>query len=103
MAASGFEVNAECSSALNTELSAVPGDEWLRRCVQVTAPVLVVQGERDPRPLEAADSMIRALPAVRRVVLHGAGHYPWVERPQEVRREVEAWSRVLSTREDTRT
>lgn len=102
MAASGFEVNTQCNGALNGELSAVPDDEWLRSCARVTAPVLVIQGDHDPRPLEATDSMIRALPAVRRVVLRGAGHYPWVERPQE-RREIEAWSRVLSTPEDTRT
>lgn len=102
MVASGFEVNNECNSALNAELSAVPDDEWLRRCARVTAPVLVLQGERDPRPVEAVDSMTRALPAARRVVLRGAGHYPWVERPQEMRREVEAWSRNLSTREHSR-
>lgn len=102
MAASGFEVNTECSSALNAELSAVANDEWLRRCARVTAPVLVVQGERDPRPLEAVDSMISALPATRRVVLQGAGHYPWVERPQDLLREVEVWSGILSTREHSR-
>ena len=87
-AASGFEVNTECNSALNAELSAVP---------EVTVPVLVLQGERDPRPLQAVESMLNALPAARRVVLRGAGHYPWVERPEELRREVEAWSRVLPT------
>lgn len=100
MAASGFAVNTECNSVLNAELSAVPEDEWLRRCAAIEVPVLVIQGERDPRPLEAVGSMLRALPAARRVVLRGAGHYPWVERPQEVRHEVEAWSRVVSTQED---
>lgn len=95
MAAPGFEVNTQCNSALNKELSAVPDDEWLRRCARVTAPVLVIQGDRDPRPREAVDSMIRALPAARRVVLRGAGHYPWVERRQDLRREVEVWLRVL--------
>ena len=97
MAESGFEVNTECNSALNAELSAVPEDEWLRRCARVTAPVLVLQGERDPRPRQAVESMLNALPAARRVVLRGAGHYSWVERPEELRREVEAWSRVLPT------
>ena len=98
MAASGFEVNAECNSALNAELSAMPDEEWLRRCARVTAPVLVIQGERDPRPLQAVDSMLTSLPAARRVVLLGAGHYPWVERPQEVRREVKAWFQALPPR-----
>lgn len=97
MAASGFEVNTECNSALNAELNAAPEDEWLRRCAQLTVPVLVLQGERDPRPLQAVDSMLNALPTARRVVLRGAGHYPWVERPEELRREVEAWSRILPT------
>lgn len=98
MAASGFEVNSQCNSALNTELSAMPDEEWLRLCARVTVPVLVIQGELDPRPLEAVDSMISALPAARRLVLRAAAHYPWVERPQELRRGVEAWSQDFSTR-----
>ena len=95
MAAAGFGVNTECNSGLNAEVDAVPEGEWLRRCARVTAPVLVIQGERDPRPAEAVASMIEALPAARRVVLRGAGHYPWVERPEEVQREVEAWFQEL--------
>lgn len=92
MAASGFEVNLECNSALNAELNGMPNDEWQRLCARITVPVLVVQGERDPRPLQAVESMLRHLPSARRVVLGDAGHYPWVERPQEMQLAVEEWS-----------
>lgn len=97
MAASGFNVNMQCSSALNVELNGVPDDEWQRLCARVTVPVLVVQGDRDPRPLDAVGSMLHALPAVTRVVLRDAGHYPWVEHPLEMRRAVEEWSCSLAS------
>jgi len=35
------------------------------------------------RPRWAVDSLERALPDVRRVVLPGAGHIPWLEKPGE--------------------
>ena len=46
-------------------------------------PVLIIDGERDLRPRWAVDSLERALPDVRRVVLPGAGHIPWLEKPGE--------------------
>jgi proline iminopeptidase len=95
MVASGFQVNTDCNAALNAELSSIPDEDWQRLCARVTAPVLVVQGEGDPRPLEAVGSMVQALSSVERVILPGAGHYPWVERPREVRRAVETWTSAL--------
>jgi proline iminopeptidase len=83
MAATGYEVNMTCNSALNAELSAIPSEEWLARCARIQAPVVVIQGSEDPRPVAAVDSMLAALPSAVRAVLPGAGHYPWVERPLE--------------------
>lgn len=81
MAATKFAVNTSCSAALNAELTALPAEEWLARCGRIQSPVLVIQGSEDPRPVESVDSMVGALMSVSRVVLLGAGHYPWVERP----------------------
>jgi proline iminopeptidase len=49
---------------------------------------LILDGDGDNRPRRAVDSLHRALPAVRRVTLAGAGHLPWVERPDEFRTAV---------------
>ena len=45
--------------------------------------MLIIDGARDPRPRWAVDSLERALPAVTRVILPGAGHMPWLEEPAE--------------------
>jgi proline iminopeptidase len=47
-----------------------------------------VDGAHDVRPRWAVDSLERALPAARRVVLDGAGHLPWVEAPSAFRAAV---------------
>ncbi len=50
----------------------------------VEAPVTVVAGADDPRPWATTDHLVVMLPRARRYVLGGAGHAPWVERPQDV-------------------
>jgi pimeloyl-ACP methyl ester carboxylesterase len=50
----------------------------------VEAPVTVVAGADDPRPWASTDHLVATLPRARRHVLGGAGHAPWVERPQDV-------------------
>ncbi len=37
----------------------------------------------DLRPRWAVDSLERALPDARRVVLPGVGHIPWLEAPED--------------------
>jgi proline iminopeptidase len=44
-------------------------------------PTLVVDGDQDLRPRWAVDSLVAALPDVRRVTLTGTGNVPWVEDP----------------------
>lgn len=53
---------------------------------RVTCPVTMIFGNDDPRPWTASDSLLAALPAASRVVLEGAGHAPWTERPADTRR-----------------
>jgi pimeloyl-ACP methyl ester carboxylesterase len=52
---------------------------------RVGAPALVVWGERDPfLPARFADALAAALPDARAERLAGAGHWPWLDRPEAV-------------------
>jgi proline iminopeptidase len=77
MATPWFGINQDCYTETWHE------DELISRCRQLEIPVLIIDGEQDLRPRWAVDSLERALPAVTRVVLPGAGHIPWLEKPGE--------------------
>jgi proline iminopeptidase len=56
----------------------------------VTAPVLVVAGERDGLTgVTSAHRVAGSFPDARVAVLTGAGHFPWVDEPQAFREVVE--------------
>ncbi|MEU5090681.1 alpha/beta hydrolase [Streptomyces sp. NPDC021356] len=82
MADPWFGVNEACTNALNAERARRWGTPELHTaCRGLDRPVVIVDGEHDIRPRSAVDSLERALPRVRRVVLPGAGHMPWTEQP----------------------
>ncbi|WP_405882681.1 alpha/beta hydrolase [Streptomyces sp. NBC_01136] len=83
MADPWFGINTACGKAFNEERSRAWGTpELYAACRELDLPVLIVDGARDIRPRSAVDSLERALPDVRRVVLPEAGHLPWVEDPK---------------------
>ncbi|WP_367320634.1 alpha/beta fold hydrolase [Streptomyces sp. HUAS ZL42] len=91
MADPWFGINAECNKALNAERKRTWGTpELYAACRALDVPVLIVDGARDIRPRSAVDSLERALPRVRRVILPEAGHMPWVEDPKGFREAVTA-------------
>ncbi|GCB45804.1 alpha/beta fold hydrolase [Streptomyces sp. NL15-2K] len=91
MAEPWFGINHECNKALNAERRRLWGTpELYAACQALDLPVLIVDGERDIRPRSAIDSLERALPRVRRVILPEAGHLPWVEDPKGFRAAVTA-------------
>jgi proline iminopeptidase len=91
MADPWFPINTACNNALNAERKRTWGTpELYAACQALDLPVLIVDGERDIRPRSAVDSLERALPRVRRVVLPEAGHLPWVEDPKGFRAAVTA-------------
>ncbi|NGO77957.1 alpha/beta hydrolase [Streptomyces sp. YC504] len=93
MADPWFPVNLACNVALNEERKRTWGTpELAAACAALDVPALIVDGARDIRPRSAVDSLERALPRVRRVVLPEAGHHPWVEDPEGFR---DAVARVL--------
>jgi proline iminopeptidase len=80
-------MNRECARALNADRRRSSGG-LLGACANLAVPVLLVDGAHDVRPRWAVDSLERALPVVRRVVLEGAGHLPWVDEPAAFRAAV---------------
>jgi proline iminopeptidase len=91
MAEPWLGINFECSKVLNDETKQTWGTpELYAACQGLDVPVLIVDGERDVRPRWTVDSLERGLPRVRRVVLPGAGHLPWVEDPEGFREAVGA-------------
>jgi proline iminopeptidase len=89
MADPWFPINGDCANQINADVRRyLDGTDVAALCRELPVPTLVVDGERDNRPRWAVDSLHRALPSVRRVTLTGAGHLPWVERPDEFRAAV---------------
>jgi proline iminopeptidase len=78
-----FPANYEVNRALNAEM-----DRWdatgdiLPHLALIEAPALLVHGARDPRP--PAVSVADALPHAELVVIPDAGHFPWIEQPDDV-------------------
>jgi proline iminopeptidase len=78
---------AAVNMAANRQLWGDRATEDLRRAAaRVSCPVTMIFGDDDPRPWTASDTLLAALPTASRVVLKGAGHAPWAERPAETRR-----------------
>lgn len=82
MAASGMTVNYALNRVLMNEVRAQLPAALAAACQAVSAPALLIQGQHDPRPLAACESLAEALPSARRVILPAAGHLPWVEVPE---------------------
>lgn len=46
---------------------------------KLEAPVLVIHGRQDP--LESAEEVHASFPGSKLVMIDGAGHFPWLEKP----------------------
>jgi proline iminopeptidase len=84
LAAASFSGNYDCNAQLNAETKTWDETALAARCRALTVPVLVLHGERDPRPVWALDSLLDALPDGELRVVPGAGHLPWIEAPDLV-------------------
>ena len=67
------------------------GYDWRPLARRVSAPTLVVHGDRDPLPLAGSEEWARVLPHARLVVISDAGHYLHAERPEQFFPAVEAF------------
>jgi proline iminopeptidase len=55
--------------------------DWTTSLSKVVVPTLIIQGERDPLPIEAARKWAAAMPNARLLELKGIGHFSYVEAP----------------------
>lgn len=81
-----FPINYEVNAAINSEMKRWDLQRQQSRCLAVTVPVLVIDGQIDPRPADARGSLVESLPDVTRVQIDGAGHWPWLEQPHHTRK-----------------
>ena len=65
--------------------------DWRGLLAQTTVRVLVLHGDGDPIPLEAAREWAASIPGSQMAIIKGAGHWPMVERPTELREAIEAF------------
>lgn len=75
-----LQLNLECNRALGPS-----GADQSAECARVRAPVLVVHGEADPRPIDGVRLLVDALSAAHLVTIPDAGHQPWREQPAQLR------------------
>jgi pimeloyl-ACP methyl ester carboxylesterase len=54
-------------------------------------PALFVHGERDPMPASSSHETAALIRGAAVAVIPGCGHFPWMERPGEIRRAVAAF------------
>lgn len=77
-------INYKVNAAINDELKTLSLGLQQSRCLAVTVPVVVVSGEHEPRPTAALDSMIESLPLTESIMIRDAGHWPWLEAPDQM-------------------
>ena len=73
----------EVSAPINAELRSRPEAELVGRCRALEVPTLILDGARDLRPRWSVDSLAEALPRAERVEFADAGHFPWLDRPDD--------------------
>jgi proline iminopeptidase len=69
----------------------VAAETFVVRLRRLDVPALLLHGDHDFRPMWALEELEQLLPAARLVRIHGAGHLPWLEQPDEVRTALRAF------------
>ena len=62
-------------------MTPLQGLDFWDRLPDVSIPVLIAHGDRDPIPLEMVEALHEALPDSRLAPIEGAGHFPFIEQP----------------------
>jgi proline iminopeptidase len=78
---SGREIEARLAQGLIW----AEGYTLLPALAAVRAPTLVIQGDFDFVPMEAAEHIVQAIPGARLAVLPDSGHFSYIDAPDQVR------------------
>jgi pimeloyl-ACP methyl ester carboxylesterase len=86
----GDHIGVECSTGTNASIS----DHFSRFTLatglpSTKLPALFIHGERDPLPVSSSLEAAALVPDARVETIPDCGHFPWMERPGEIRRRVE--------------
>lgn len=74
--------NAEANRELGAEFVRYFADQAIRERIRtLEAPVLLVHGDADPRPIAAVEALAGELRHGELVMLPGVGHFPYLEAP----------------------
>lgn len=79
-------INVGANRVLNAETRRSSANAILDRARSLTMPCWFVHGACDPRPSSTVARLAAAIPSARLHIVEDAGHEPWCERPDEVRR-----------------
>lgn len=83
---SDFQIDQEVSRALLAQRGQWLRDAAIRDTVLgLDVPAMVVFGTGDLRPSTPAGELARSLRRAELLLVHGAGHFPWLERPDVLR------------------
>lgn len=74
-------VNFTANKLLSAEAEGWSAAEVASRCAEVTAPVLIIHGEADPRPIWNARRIAEMITDAAITVIPAAGHEVWRENP----------------------
>jgi len=85
----GIRTARAIEDRLYAETWLAPGYDLLPALARLSVPTLVLHGDRDLVPLACAEHIAAAIPGARLEVLKDTGHFPYIERPAEVRRAID--------------
>jgi pimeloyl-ACP methyl ester carboxylesterase len=86
----GGHIGVECSTGTNASISDHFGRFTLATGLPSTKlPALFIHGERDPLPVSSSLEAAALVPDARVETIPDCGHFPWMERPGEIKRRVE--------------
>jgi proline iminopeptidase len=89
--------NDAVNRAMNADWRRLLADaSFVARAGAIAVPVLVVHGAEDPRPPRLAERLAATLPDARLAVIPGAGHWPWLERPDLTRQALRAFLHAVA-------
>ncbi len=87
-----LHIGASSSAETNASISAHYAAGTLeKRLPEVTLRALFVHGELDPLPVRSSTGTAALMPRAEVEVIPRCGHFPWLERPGELRRSVAAF------------